>query len=175
MSSDQFSDFFGMAGHLAAMSEFLLRGYNVAIPFVDRGDDVLTLEGEKDEVRRVQVKTSKLYGGKDPSTYRLEFNLRSEQLRRPDGSSKLFYMFMFRPTLHWEWILLSRQDLAALRRAFETSESPSVEDTTSGLSLRVWVDAQQRSVRGWNADLHRYFNAWVDWPETGRCGGNFGR
>ena len=30
----------GKAGHLAAMAEFLLRGYNVAMPEVDVGDDI---------------------------------------------------------------------------------------------------------------------------------------
>ena len=30
----------GKAGHLAVMGEFCLRGYNAAMPEIDKGDDV---------------------------------------------------------------------------------------------------------------------------------------
>jgi hypothetical protein len=33
-------NYVGRAGQLAVMAEFLLRGYNVAIPEVDEGDDI---------------------------------------------------------------------------------------------------------------------------------------
>jgi hypothetical protein len=33
----------GKAGHLAAMAEFLLRGYDVAQPEVDVGDDIFVV------------------------------------------------------------------------------------------------------------------------------------
>ena len=62
---------FGMAGHYAAISEFLLRvsapsfcsefllrGWNAAVPAVDVGDDALVLDDDAGTVRRVQVKTS---------------------------------------------------------------------------------------------------------------------
>ena len=32
--------YLGKAGHLTVMSEFLMRGWNVAIPEVDIGDDI---------------------------------------------------------------------------------------------------------------------------------------
>ena len=35
--------YLGKAGHLTVMSEFLTRGWNVAIPEVDVGDDILYL------------------------------------------------------------------------------------------------------------------------------------
>jgi hypothetical protein len=35
---------FGRAGEFFAMSEFLLRGWNVAVPVVDVGDDVFVIE-----------------------------------------------------------------------------------------------------------------------------------
>ena len=46
----------GMAGHYAAMSEFLLRGYNVAVPAVDTGDDVFVVDDRQGALWRVQVK-----------------------------------------------------------------------------------------------------------------------
>jgi len=48
----------GMAGHFAAMSEFLYRGYNVAVPSVDVGDDVYVVEDGAGTMWRLQVKTA---------------------------------------------------------------------------------------------------------------------
>ena len=48
----------GTAGHYAAMSEFLYRGYNVAVPAVDLGDDVYVVEDQMGTMWRLQVKTT---------------------------------------------------------------------------------------------------------------------
>ena len=50
--------YLGKAGHLTIMSEFLTRGWNVAIPEVDIGDDIFVVQDENGTLRRVQVKTS---------------------------------------------------------------------------------------------------------------------
>lgn len=122
---------FGMAGHLAAMSEFLLRGYNVAIPYVDRGDDILTIEDDDSQIRRIQVKTSNLLGClKIPckgcricrgEVLRLKYTLKTRQLRSPDRNTFLFYMFMWRNGDRWWWILLPRKQLNDLRDDAEAS------------------------------------------------------
>jgi hypothetical protein len=51
-------NYVGRAGQLAAMAEFLLRGYNVAIPEVDEGDDIFVVTNRVDRLWRVQVKTA---------------------------------------------------------------------------------------------------------------------
>ena len=38
--TNKFNLYIGKAGHLAVMSEFLMRGWNVATPEVDIGDDI---------------------------------------------------------------------------------------------------------------------------------------
>jgi hypothetical protein len=43
----------------AVMSEFLTRGWNVAIPEVDIGDDIFVVQDDDGTMRRVQVETSK--------------------------------------------------------------------------------------------------------------------
>jgi len=40
------------------MSEFLARGYNVAVPEVDRGDDLFVVQDESGDFDRIQVKTA---------------------------------------------------------------------------------------------------------------------
>lgn len=53
----KFNQYLGKAGHLAVMSEFLMRGWNVAIPEVDIGDDIFVVQDDNGTLRRVQVKT----------------------------------------------------------------------------------------------------------------------
>ncbi len=48
----------GAAGQGAVMSEFLIRGYNIAQPEVDRGDDLLVIHDINGEYQRIQVKTA---------------------------------------------------------------------------------------------------------------------
>ncbi len=55
---DNFHLYLGRAGHLAIMSELLMRGWNVAIPEVDIGDDIFVVHDEKGILQKVQVKTS---------------------------------------------------------------------------------------------------------------------
>ena len=49
----------GRAGQLAVMSEFLLHGYNVAIPELDVGDDIWAVQDVSGKLWRVQVKTAR--------------------------------------------------------------------------------------------------------------------
>ena len=54
----KFNQYLGKAGHLAVMSEFLILGWNVAIPEVDIGDDIFVVQDDNGTLRRVQVKTA---------------------------------------------------------------------------------------------------------------------
>ena len=45
--SKKFNLYLGKAGQLAAMSYFLMRGWNVATPEVDVGDDLFVVEDKK--------------------------------------------------------------------------------------------------------------------------------
>ena len=54
----KFNQYLGKAGHLYIMSEFLMLGWNVAIPEVDIGDDIFVVQDDNGTLRRVQVKTS---------------------------------------------------------------------------------------------------------------------
>jgi hypothetical protein len=54
----KFNQYLGKAGHLIVMSEFLILGWNVAIPEVDVGDDIFVVQDDNGTLRRIQVKTS---------------------------------------------------------------------------------------------------------------------
>ncbi|HEY2293976.1 MAG TPA: group I intron-associated PD-(D/E)XK endonuclease [Thermoanaerobaculia bacterium] len=70
----------GHAGQVAVMAEFLLRGWNVALPEVDVGEDMLVVKDETGELWRIQVKTAT---AKPLQTgYFAQFNVSLSQLWR---------------------------------------------------------------------------------------------
>src|SRR5688500_2505810 len=95
--------FVGKAGQLAVMAEFLLRGYNVAVPEVDVGDDILVVSNPVEVVWCVQVKTAtevrRGYG------YSGQFLIPLAQLRTPTGTP-LFFVFALREDRDWEFAIL---------------------------------------------------------------------
>ncbi|MCB9553725.1 MAG: hypothetical protein R3F65_01570 [bacterium] len=94
------------------MAEFLVRGYNVAIPEVDDGDDVFVVHSDVGELHRVQIKTAspkrRLTTSRGISA---QFNvgaLQLEKARTPD----LNYIFTVRDDGRWlAWFLITRQEL----------------------------------------------------------------
>ena len=71
--------YLGKAGHLTVMSEFLTRGWNVAIPEVDVGDDIFVVQDDNGTLRRVQVKTST--STQRQNGFSGQFNVPLKQLR----------------------------------------------------------------------------------------------
>ena len=56
--SKKYNQYLGKAGQLFVMSELLFRGWNVAIPEVDVGDDIFVVKDDSGQLQRVQVKTA---------------------------------------------------------------------------------------------------------------------
>jgi len=81
----------GRAGELRLISEFLLRGFNCAIPEIDEGDDFLVLYKDLNLIQntaRIQVKSSK------KSKNKFQFNIPNIQLLTPTAP-EIFYCFIF--------------------------------------------------------------------------------
>ena len=108
--------YLGMAGHYAAMSEFLYRGYNVAVPAVDIGDDVYIVEDRLGTMWRLQVKTCN-----QPEERIGTYQLSRAQLREPK-ENELFFMFMIRWKDRWRFVLIRRDKLAEIRDSFEQQD-----------------------------------------------------
>ena len=72
----------GRSGQLAVMAELLARCYNVAIPEVDRGDDIFVVEDGSDNIWRIQVKTAFAEG--TGAIFSAQFNIPLSQLRKAD-------------------------------------------------------------------------------------------
>lgn len=107
----------GRAGHLVTMAELLVRGYNVAIPEIDDGDDVFVVHDATGDLHRVQIKSaSAKLTYRDGSGFSAQFNVGFKQLekpRRPD----LHYIFVARYQSRWAaWLLATRDELFTLHR-----------------------------------------------------------
>lgn len=89
------------------MAEFLTRGWNVATPEVDIGDDIFVVQDDNGTLRRVQVKTSATIGLS--KGYQGQFNVPINQLKNI-SNVPVHYVFIVRHNNGWSKPVLIRQD-----------------------------------------------------------------
>lgn len=145
--------YFGKAGHLFVMSEFLLRGWNVAIPEVDVGDDIFVVKDFNGELVRVQVKTSKAVYLKNGG-YTAQFKLSLKQLR--DSIKEVSYVFVVRETNNWNLPVIIDQQI--LLELYENHSLGS--EYNDNLTLRL--NFKNGKVTNKQIDLTEYQNNFED-------------
>jgi len=91
------------------MSELLLRGYNVAVPSVDSGDDMYVTDSDAN-LMRVQVKSANCK--KKPYGFCGQVRVRFDQLFEVK-KTPLIYIFALRWSERWYYITIHREDLLA--------------------------------------------------------------
>lgn len=156
MSASEKTTHFGRAGEYAAMSELLLRGWNVAVPVVDVGDDVFVINDDDKTTFRVQVKSAyaiPVDAGhpQQQNAWTASFNLSRAQLRAQE-QIELFYMLMVRTDMGWRSLVIPRQRLFDIHDAYVSTppggrgRPPKTHDSasTDGLSLEVRIDRARR-------------------------------
>lgn len=99
--------YLGKAGHLTVMSEFLVRGWNVATPEVDIGDDIFVVQDDNGTLRRVQVKTSASSVKK--KSFSAQFKIPLKQLKNK-ATPLINYVFIARHNNQWTQPIIIRQD-----------------------------------------------------------------
>lgn len=149
--------YLGQAGQAFAMSEFLKRGYNVAIPQVDVGDDIFVLEDEAGLFQRIQVKTSK--ATKRNSGFSVQFNLSFAQLEKV-ATPELFYIFITDLDMSWQpTLIISRQTLFDY---FSDYQIGSKSKDRILLYFSYKNDAQKVTCS--NIDFTPFLENWEDFP-----------
>ena len=103
------SAYVGKAGHLAVMGELALRGYNVAMPEMDIGDDLFVVNDATGTMWRIQVKTSVAHDGKRVLSG--QFRVRETAITAPMNPD-LHFVFAMRVAQGWRYVIVSRQVLA---------------------------------------------------------------
>jgi len=147
--------YIGRAGQLAVMSEFLLRGWNAALPEVDVGDDVFVVKDEGGDLFRIQVKTATSKPSR--SAYTAQFAISLLQLTTP-RTPDLTYVFAVRHGPNWGPYLITPRD--ALRQEHEFHRVGSANK--GRLILRLVYDHDR--VRCGGRDLSAFRNDWERWP-----------
>lgn len=146
----------GRAGQMAAMSEFLIRGYNVAIPEVDVGDDIFVVKDSSGDYSRIQVKTA--IATKISKGYSTRYSLKLSQLRLP-SSPETWYVFVNRLELNWQsFVVIPREDLAYLQREH------MIGSVNKNNVLSLYLSYTNDSVTCSNQNLSEYLNNWDQWP-----------
>ncbi len=106
----------GRAGHLACMSECLSRGWNVAIPEVDVGEDIFVVEDATSIMRKVQVKSAT--GVAIKNGFKAQYKVPIKQLQdTSDKGTDLRYVFVVRFNGQWQqYLILMRDELEKKQR-----------------------------------------------------------
>jgi len=147
--------YLGKAGHLTVMSEFLTRGWNVAIPEVDIGDDIFVVQDDIGTLRRVQVKTSASI--KRKKSYKGQFNIPVNQLRNI-SSIPVHYIFIVRHNDGWNKPLVIRQDYL-----LDRWENDKIGSAYKG-KLNLHFTYSDGKVKCSKIDLSQYISDFTDFP-----------
>ncbi|MCX6311681.1 MAG: hypothetical protein NT084_08590 [Bacteroidetes bacterium] len=150
--------YFGKGGHLAVMSELLLRGWNVAIPEVDVGDDIFVVRDKNGDLIKVQVKSSNVLRKNNDGSRVSQFNLRVSQLRKI-GKAKLIYAFVVRYKNTWSDFILIDQEY--LKGRFNKNKIGTASKGHLTLSLRI----HGKKVLCKKENLDNFYGKWSEFPK----------
>jgi hypothetical protein len=147
--------YLGKAGHLAMMAEFLVRGWNVAIPEVDIGDDIFVVQDENGTLRRVQVKTASAKPTK--SGFSAKYQLPKRQLLEL-AIPIVHYVFMTRIGEKWSSPIILRQD--TLKERVEKENVGTIFKN----QVTVYFSHVNQGVRCSKHDFSRFISDFTDFP-----------
>lgn len=148
--------YLGKAGQFLVMSELLCRGWNVAIPEVDVGDDIFVVRDKNGDFIRVQVKTAT---GKQVSgtAIKAQFSINLAQLRTI-SPPLLVYAFVVRIDHSWQKLTFMRQ--VDLLEKYQFAQIGSV----SGDNLVVSFTLSQNELKCGKEDFTHYLSNFQDFP-----------
>lgn len=121
----------GRTGQFAAMTEILARGWNVAIPEVDVGDDVFVAQDDGAQLARVQLKTTVTTRVEDRRWRSKTVTLPLRQLMRQNEPVPLTYAFAVRVEDRWQFIVVPRDTLRSMWDQFQEAGRVAAEEGRS--------------------------------------------
>ena len=147
----------GRAGQMAVMAEFLVRGYNVAIPEVDVGDDIFVVRDSDGDLTRIQVKTARGTPYQRSDGCSAQFSISQTQLSTP-LTPDLTYVLVVRFLNTWaHFIVISRSKLNELHTTHGLG-SPQ------GRRIVLRMAFRDKHVSASGLDLTAHLGDWSAWP-----------
>lgn len=154
--SKKFNHYLGKAGHLVVMSEFLMLGWNVAIPEVDIGDDIFVVQDDNGTLRRVQVKTSTSTIRKESFSGQFSISLKN---LRSIGNILVHYIFIVRHNDRWSKPVIIRQDYLA-----DHFQNNQIGSESKG-NITFYFSYADGNVECSGQDFTKYINDFSDFPK----------
>ena len=152
--SQKFNLYVGKAGQLAAMAEFLMRGWNAAMPEVDSGDDIFVVEDMDSTFFRVQVKTAQAIVRQN--NYSAQFNIPLRQLETPNPI--MYFVFLIRKADTWVDILLIQQN-----RLYDMVINQNI-GTIHKQNVVLYLSVENNKVTCSKTDFTSFRNNYEDFP-----------
>jgi len=142
------------------MGEFALRGYNVALPEVDKGDDIFVVNDATGSLWRVQVKTSCEKRQKKSSRY--GFRTRKASVTTipvPD----IAFVFVMRHKEIWRFCVIARAQLETYRAAGHLTESRDPKTGIDFLQASLVLHDDGKALLA-KQDVAKHMEDWTAWP-----------
>lgn len=154
----KFNQYLGKAGQLNVMSEFLTRGWNVAIPEVDIGDDIFVVQDENGTLKRIQVKTSA--ASKRTRGFSGQFSVSLKNLRNI-SNILVHYVFLVRHNEQWFSPVIIRQDFL-----LEYFEKYNVGSESGGNITFYFSYNDNTQIECSGYDFTKYIRDFTDFPKV---------
>ena len=152
------TQYIGKAGQLAVMGELALRGYNVAMPEIDKGDDIFVVQNDTGAMWRLQVKTSQ--GRRQKSSKRFQFRIREDSIQVAQNP-ELHFVFAMRRRRRWRFLIMGRPVLSTYVNDFDLG-SLSSDERYRQIAITLTDSGEATCSKH---DLTNHLSNWNTWPE----------
>ena len=151
--------FIGKAGQMAVMAEIALRGYNVAMPEIDTGDDIFVVNDVTGNMYRLQVKTS--LGKSQKKSHSCQFSIRLNQITEAQ-TPELYFVFVTRIKSDWKYVVLDRSILKHLMENESVGSKSKHQGNIDYLQMTMTFHNSGDVICS-KKKLNSYLNNWDTW------------
>lgn len=152
--------FFGRAGEMAVMAELLLRGWNVAVPEIDIGDDVFVVRDSNGEFKRVQVKSAN--SKQQNKSIIFQISISSKRLTTP-VTPELTLVFPVRSKEDERWKFFCVINRSTLNTLF-VNDNVGNKNSKGDVNFRFKYETDIKKLTIGTADLSKHINDWASFP-----------
>ena len=148
------SQYTGKAGHLAVMGEYCLRGYNVGMPEIDKGDDVFVVNDGSGAMWRLQVKTAN--PRKQKTSLSFAYRVKEHSIQTAQ-TPELHFIFVMRIKNQWRFLVMDRSVLRNYVRS-------GLGTPTGDFRQITIVFHDDGRVIASDTELRHHLEDWAAWP-----------